>query len=104
MGLSDTWVLVIALKMIYVQRRNGLLVEKCFYYHYSQNTYLLVRLFVSSPHPQKSDSSISDFFSEDDDIVPSKKMSQSKALARSSKDLESNDHKMKKRAAGKKNR
>ncbi|XP_045433558.1 C2 domain-containing protein 3 isoform X2 [Pipistrellus kuhlii] len=62
---------------------------------------LLENLFYTVP---KSDSSISDFFSEDDDIVPSKKMSQSKALARSSKDLESNDHKMKKRAAGKKNR
>lgn len=62
---------------------------------------LLENLFYTAP---KSDSSISDFFSEDDDIVPSKKMSQSKALARSSKVLESNDHKMKKRAAGKKNR
>ncbi|XP_005867144.1 PREDICTED: C2 domain-containing protein 3 isoform X3 [Myotis brandtii] len=62
---------------------------------------LLENLFYTVP---KSDSSISDFFSEDDDIVPSKKMSQSKVLARSSKVLESNDHKMKKRAAGKKNR
>nr|KAF6324178.1 C2 domain containing 3 centriole elongation regulator [Myotis myotis] len=62
---------------------------------------LLENLFYTVP---KSDSSISDFFSEDDDIVPSEKMSQSKALARPSKVLESNDHKMKKRAAGKKNR
>ncbi|XP_070281710.1 C2 domain-containing protein 3 isoform X2 [Myotis yumanensis] len=62
---------------------------------------LLENLFYTVP---KSDSSISDFFSEDDDTVPSKKMSQSKVLARSSKVLESNDHKMKKRAAGKKNR
>ncbi|XP_019599933.2 C2 domain-containing protein 3 isoform X5 [Rhinolophus sinicus] len=61
---------------------------------------LLENLFYTAP---KSDTSISDFFSEDDDIVPSKKMNQSKALARS-KVLESNDHKLKKRAADKKNR
>ncbi|XP_016063951.1 PREDICTED: C2 domain-containing protein 3 isoform X2 [Miniopterus natalensis] len=62
---------------------------------------LLENLFYTAP---KSDSSISDFFSEDDDIVPSKKMSQSKALAKSSKVLESNGYMLKKRAAGKKNR
>lgn len=62
---------------------------------------LLENLFYTAP---KSDTSISDFFTEDDDIVPPKKMSQLKALARSSKVLESNDHKLKKRAAGKKNR
>ncbi|OWK18212.1 C2CD3, partial [Cervus elaphus hippelaphus] len=50
----------------------------------------------------KSDTSVSDIFSEDDD-VPSKTMSQSKALARSPKGLESNDHKSKKEM-GKKNR
>ncbi|KAM5223563.1 C2 domain-containing protein 3 isoform 2-T2 [Hipposideros larvatus] len=61
---------------------------------------LLENLFYTAP---KSDTSISDFFSEDDDIVPSKKMNQSKALARY-KVLESNDPKLKKRAADKKNR
>ncbi|XP_054432239.1 C2 domain-containing protein 3 [Pteronotus mesoamericanus] len=62
---------------------------------------LLENLFYTAP---KSDSSVSDFFSEDDDTVLSKKRSQSKALARSSKVLESNDHKWKKRAVSKKNR
>ncbi|XP_037004538.2 C2 domain-containing protein 3 isoform X1 [Artibeus jamaicensis] len=62
---------------------------------------LLENLFYTAP---KSDSSISDFFSEDDAVVPSKKRSQSKTLARSSKVLESNDHKLKKRAVGKRNR
>ncbi|XP_021561712.1 C2 domain-containing protein 3 isoform X2 [Carlito syrichta] len=62
---------------------------------------LLENLFYTAP---KSDTSISDFLSEEDDIVPSKKMNQSKALTRSSKDLESSDHKLKKRTAGKKNR
>lgn len=61
---------------------------------------LLENLFYTAP---KSDTSISDFFSEDDDIVPSKKMNQSKALARS-KVLESNDPKLKKRSTDKKNR
>ncbi|XP_044775272.1 C2 domain-containing protein 3 isoform X1 [Neomonachus schauinslandi] len=60
---------------------------------------LLESLFYTAP---KSDSSISDFFSEDD-TVPSKKMNKSKALAKS-KVVESNDLKLKKRAAGKKNR
>ncbi|EPY83513.1 c2 domain-containing protein 3 [Camelus ferus] len=64
---------------------------------------LLENLFYTAP---KSDTSISDVFSENDDVVvvPSKKMSQSKALARSPKILESNDYKLKKRAVGKKNR
>ncbi|XP_051678270.2 C2 domain-containing protein 3 isoform X3 [Oryctolagus cuniculus] len=61
---------------------------------------LLENLFYTAP---KSDSSISDFLSEDDDSVPSKKMNQSKAVARSPKILESRDQKLKK-AAGKKNR
>ncbi|XP_040487252.1 C2 domain-containing protein 3 [Ursus maritimus] len=61
---------------------------------------LLESLFYTAP---KSDTSVSDFFSEDD-TVPSKKMNQSKALAKSPKLLESNDLKLKKRAAGKKNR
>nr|XP_036882132.1 C2 domain-containing protein 3 isoform X1 [Manis javanica] len=65
--------------------------------HYDQS--LLESLFYTAP---KSDTSISDFFSEDD-IVPSKKMNQKKALARSPKALESNDSKLKKRASGKKN-
>ncbi|XP_058543774.1 C2 domain-containing protein 3 isoform X8 [Neofelis nebulosa] len=60
---------------------------------------LLESLFYTAP---KSDTSISDSFSEDD-IVSSKKMNQSEALAISPKVLESND-KLKKRAAGKKNR
>ncbi|XP_065801671.1 C2 domain-containing protein 3 isoform X4 [Muntiacus reevesi] len=60
---------------------------------------LLENLFYTAP---KSDTSVSDIFSEDDD-VPSKTMSQSKALARSPKVLESNDHKSKKEM-GKKNR
>ncbi|XP_040345236.1 C2 domain-containing protein 3 isoform X6 [Herpailurus yagouaroundi] len=60
---------------------------------------LLESLFYTVP---KSDTSISDFFSEDD-IVSSRKMNQSEALAISPKVLESND-KLKKRAAGKKNR
>ncbi|XP_033059654.1 C2 domain-containing protein 3 isoform X5 [Trachypithecus francoisi] len=62
---------------------------------------LLENLFYTVP---KSDTSISDFLSEDDDVVPSKKISQSTALARSSKVLESSDHKLKKRSTGKKNR
>ncbi|XP_006203403.2 C2 domain-containing protein 3 isoform X2 [Vicugna pacos] len=62
---------------------------------------LLENLFYTAP---KSDTSISDVFSENDDVVPSKKMSQSKALARSPKILESNDYKLKKRTVGKKNR
>ncbi|KAM8815755.1 C2 domain-containing protein 3 isoform 2-T2 [Rhynchonycteris naso] len=61
---------------------------------------LLENLFYTAP---KSDSSISDFFSEDDETVPFKKKSQSKALAKSQV-LESNDHKLRKRAADKKNR
>nr|XP_054296910.1 C2 domain-containing protein 3 isoform X3 [Pongo pygmaeus] len=61
---------------------------------------LLENLFYTAP---KSDTSISDFLSEEDDIVPSKKISQSTALARSSKVLESSDHKLKKRSAGKRN-
>ncbi|XP_066224171.1 C2 domain-containing protein 3 isoform X1 [Saccopteryx leptura] len=61
---------------------------------------LLENLFYTAP---KSDSSISDFFSEDDDTVPFKKMNQSKALARSQV-LESNDHKLRKRAVDKKTR
>ncbi|KAF0886185.1 C2CD3 protein, partial [Crocuta crocuta] len=61
---------------------------------------LLESLFYTAP---KSDTSISDFCSEDD-IVSSKKMNQSKALAVSPKVLGSNDLKSKKRAAGKKNR
>ncbi|KAK2100962.1 C2 domain-containing protein 3 [Saguinus oedipus] len=60
---------------------------------------LLENLFYTAP---KSDTS--DFLSEEDDIVPSENMNQSKALARSSKLLESGDHKLKKRSAGKKNR
>ncbi|XP_057606258.1 C2 domain-containing protein 3 isoform X2 [Hippopotamus amphibius kiboko] len=61
---------------------------------------LLENLFYTAP---KSNTSVSDVFSEDD-VVPSKKMSQSKALARSPKVLESNDHKLKKKAVGRKNR
>lgn len=66
--------------------------------HYDQS--LLENLFYTAP---KSDSSISDFFSEDDD-VPSKKMSQSKALARSSKVWGSDNDKLKKKTADKKTR
>nr|XP_054097902.1 C2 domain-containing protein 3 isoform X10 [Callithrix jacchus] len=62
---------------------------------------LLENLFYTAP---KSDTSISDFLSEEDDTVPSENMNQSKALARSSKLLESGDHKPKKRSAGKRNR
>ncbi|XP_077819905.1 C2 domain-containing protein 3 isoform X2 [Macaca mulatta] len=62
---------------------------------------LLENLFYTVP---KSDTSISDFLSEEDDVVPSKKISQSTAFARSSKVLESSDHKLKKRSTGKKNR
>ncbi|XP_037861401.2 C2 domain-containing protein 3 isoform X3 [Chlorocebus sabaeus] len=62
---------------------------------------LLENLFYTVP---KSDTSISDFLSEEDDVVPSKNISQSTALARSSKVLESSDHKLKKRSTGKKNR
>nr|XP_023394722.1 C2 domain-containing protein 3 isoform X3 [Loxodonta africana] len=59
---------------------------------------LLENLFYVAP---KSDTSISDFPSEDDDIIPSKKMNQSKALARSSKARDSGNHKLKKKAADK---
>ncbi|XP_077902788.1 C2 domain-containing protein 3 isoform X3 [Ictidomys tridecemlineatus] len=62
---------------------------------------LLENLFYTAP---KSDTSISDFLSEDDDVVPSKNMNQLKALGRSSKVLESSDQKLKKKAPGKKNR
>ncbi|XP_058302727.1 C2 domain-containing protein 3 isoform X7 [Hylobates moloch] len=62
---------------------------------------LLENLFYTAP---KSGTSISDLLSEEDDIVPSKKISQSTALARSSKVLESSDHKLKKRSADKRNR
>uniref|UniRef100_A0A8C9DEV1 C2 domain-containing protein 3 n=1 Tax=Prolemur simus TaxID=1328070 RepID=A0A8C9DEV1_PROSS len=62
---------------------------------------LLENLFYTAP---KSETSISDILSEDDDIAPSKKMNKSKTLARSSKVLESSDHKLKKKAASKKNR
>ncbi|KAM6172996.1 C2 domain-containing protein 3 isoform 3-T3 [Erethizon dorsatum] len=62
---------------------------------------LLENLFYTAP---KSDNSISDFLSEDDDIIPAKKMNQSKALGRSSKVLEPKDHKLMKRAARKKNK
>ncbi|VTJ68362.1 Hypothetical predicted protein [Marmota monax] len=62
---------------------------------------LLENLFYTAP---KSDTSISDFPSEDDDVVPSKNMNQSKALGRSSKVLELSDQKLKKKAPGKKNR
>uniref|UniRef100_A0A2K5CY14 C2 domain-containing protein 3 n=1 Tax=Aotus nancymaae TaxID=37293 RepID=A0A2K5CY14_AOTNA len=62
---------------------------------------LLENLFYTAP---KSDTSISDFLSEEDDIVPSENMNQSKALARSSKLLESGDHTLKKKSAGKRNR
>ncbi|XP_062949860.1 C2 domain-containing protein 3 isoform X3 [Cynocephalus volans] len=62
---------------------------------------LLENLFYTAP---KSDTSIGDFLSEDDDIASSKKMNQSKAATRSSKVPESSDHKLKKRAAVKKNR
>uniref|UniRef100_A0A8C9HUT5 C2 domain-containing protein 3 n=1 Tax=Piliocolobus tephrosceles TaxID=591936 RepID=A0A8C9HUT5_9PRIM len=58
---------------------------------------LLENLFYTVP---KSDTSIS----EEDDDVPSKKISQSTSLARSSKVLESSDHKLTKRSTGKKNR
>ncbi|XP_004382017.1 C2 domain-containing protein 3 [Trichechus manatus latirostris] len=61
---------------------------------------LLENLFYVAP---KSDSSISDCPSEDGDIIPSKKMNQSKALARSPKAVDSSSHKLKK-AADKKNR
>ncbi|XP_007939139.1 C2 domain-containing protein 3 [Orycteropus afer afer] len=62
---------------------------------------LLENLFYVAP---KSDTSISDFPSEDDNIIHSKKMKQSKALARSSKVLDSGNHELKKKAADKKNR
>ncbi|XP_010601582.1 C2 domain-containing protein 3 isoform X6 [Fukomys damarensis] len=62
---------------------------------------LLENLFYTA---HKSDNSISDFLSEDDDIDPAKKMNQSKALGRSSKVLEPNDQKLMKRAANKKNK
>lgn len=61
---------------------------------------LLENLFYTVP---KSDTSISDFCSEEDDNVTSKKLSQSSAYANNPKVLESNDHRLKKRA-GKKNR
>ncbi|XP_006875492.1 PREDICTED: C2 domain-containing protein 3 [Chrysochloris asiatica] len=62
---------------------------------------LLENLFYVAP---KSDSSISDFPSEEDDIIPPQKMNQSKALARSSKVLDSSNHKLQKKVADKKNR
>uniref|UniRef100_A0A8C2W005 C2 domain-containing protein 3 n=1 Tax=Chinchilla lanigera TaxID=34839 RepID=A0A8C2W005_CHILA len=62
---------------------------------------LLENLFYTAP---KSDNSISDFLSEDDDIFPAKKMNQSKALGRSSKVLEPKDHKLMKRTASKENK
>ncbi|XP_060032824.1 C2 domain-containing protein 3 [Erinaceus europaeus] len=65
--------------------------------HYDQS--LLENLFYTA---SKSDSS--DIFSEDDDNVPSQKMSQSKALARSPKAWGSNNDKLKKRTADKKTR
>ncbi|XP_076969714.1 C2 domain-containing protein 3 isoform X3 [Tamandua tetradactyla] len=61
---------------------------------------LLENLFYTAP---KSDASITDFLNEDN-IVPSEKMNQSKAPAASPKVLESSDHKLKKKASGKKNR
>ncbi|XP_058161919.1 C2 domain-containing protein 3 isoform X2 [Dasypus novemcinctus] len=63
---------------------------------------LLENLFYTAP--PKSDTSISDYLSEDDNIVTSKTMSQLKPPARSPKVLESSDHKLKKRALSKKNR
>ncbi|KAM4846530.1 C2 domain-containing protein 3 isoform 2-T2 [Thomomys bottae] len=54
---------------------------------------LLENLFYVAP---KSDGSISDGLSEDNDMVPSKKMNQSKALGRSSKVLETSEQKLKK--------
>ncbi|XP_021098975.1 C2 domain-containing protein 3 isoform X3 [Heterocephalus glaber] len=62
---------------------------------------LLENLFYTA---HKSDNSISDFLSEDEDVVPAKKMNQSKALGRSSKVLEPNNHKLMKRAASRKNK
>ncbi|XP_037378852.1 C2 domain-containing protein 3 isoform X3 [Talpa occidentalis] len=62
---------------------------------------LLENLFYTAP---KSNTSFSDFFSENDDNVPSKKMSQSKSLSKSPKVPDSSDHKLKKMAVGKKNR
>ncbi|ELW71875.1 C2 domain-containing protein 3 [Tupaia chinensis] len=61
---------------------------------------LLENLFYTAP---KSDASVSDFLSEDDDITPSKRMNQSETLARSSKVLESSDRKLKKKVIGRKN-
>ncbi|XP_040820227.1 C2 domain-containing protein 3 isoform X2 [Ochotona curzoniae] len=62
---------------------------------------LLEHLFYTAP---KSDSSISEYLSEDDDGVPPKKMNASKDLARLHKALESGDQKLMNRAAGKKRR
>ncbi|XP_013000759.1 C2 domain-containing protein 3 isoform X3 [Cavia porcellus] len=60
---------------------------------------LLENLFYTAP---KSDNSISDFLSEDEDIIPAKKMNQAKALGRSSKVLEPKDHKLMKGTASQK--
>ncbi|XP_006885637.1 PREDICTED: C2 domain-containing protein 3 [Elephantulus edwardii] len=62
---------------------------------------LLENLFYIIP---KSDSSISNSPNEDDDLLPSKKMSQSKDLAKSPKLLDSDNHKLKKKETEKKNR
>ncbi|XP_073939353.1 C2 domain-containing protein 3 isoform X2 [Castor canadensis] len=62
---------------------------------------LLENLFYTAP---KSDASISDFLSEDDDVIPSKKMNQSRSLVKSSKVMDSSGQKLKKRAENKKNR
>ncbi|XP_023557883.1 C2 domain-containing protein 3 isoform X3 [Octodon degus] len=62
---------------------------------------LLENLFYVAP---KSDNSISDSLSEEDDIIPAKTMNQSKALDRSSKVPEPKDHKLTKRAASKENK
>ncbi|XP_004683252.1 PREDICTED: C2 domain-containing protein 3 isoform X2 [Condylura cristata] len=62
---------------------------------------LLENLFYTAP---KSNTSFSDFFSENDDNVPSKKINKSKSHAKSPKVLDSSDHKLKKTEVGKKNR
>ncbi|XP_055971959.1 C2 domain-containing protein 3 [Sorex fumeus] len=61
---------------------------------------LLENLFYTIP---KSDSSVSDFCSEEDDNITSKKLKQSNAPARDAKVLESRDQKLKK-IAGKRSR
>ncbi|XP_048216543.1 C2 domain-containing protein 3 isoform X2 [Perognathus longimembris pacificus] len=53
---------------------------------------LLEKLFYTAP---KSDGSISDILSEDDDMIHSKKMNQSKVPGRSTKVLEPSDQKLK---------